>query len=100
MAKCNGCGCTYERACAGGCSWVYESLPFNMCSSCAGTDRDLVATLKRINHMISAHGNDVDLSEIKQLANRAHRRHGERQEAYRSPDRHKAYREKMKRRSK
>lgn len=33
---CRSCGCTDERACPGGCSWVEEDL----CSACAGPAPD------------------------------------------------------------
>jgi hypothetical protein len=32
--KCTGCGCTDEKPCEGGCSWVSTDPP--VCSSCAG----------------------------------------------------------------
>lgn len=31
VQQCTGCGCTENRACSGGCSWVTEDL----CSACA-----------------------------------------------------------------
>ncbi len=46
MAKCNGCGCTDERACEGGCEWVFISKPLMICSACAGGERDLDATIR------------------------------------------------------
>ena len=30
--RCQGCGCTNERACSGGCHWVATNPPF--CSEC------------------------------------------------------------------
>ncbi len=44
--KCRGCGCTNERACAGGCCWVEK----NLCDKChAWSDnftRDEVAAIR------------------------------------------------------
>lgn len=34
---CRWCGCTYERACAGGCSWVNRQQ--TLCSGCEPLDR-------------------------------------------------------------
>lgn len=74
MAKCNGCGCTDARACDGGCSWVYESPGFNICSRCDGGEKDMYATLARIEKLSRAFGVG-DLSEIQSLATRAQKRH-------------------------
>jgi len=38
--KCIGCGCTNERACPGGCSWVAK----NKCSGCFDVDGTPLAT--------------------------------------------------------
>ena len=35
--RCRFCGCTEERACPGGCSWVNREL--TICSACARIDR-------------------------------------------------------------
>jgi hypothetical protein len=34
--KCRGCGCTTDRACPGGCSWVSIDPP--ICSACVDED--------------------------------------------------------------
>lgn len=34
--KCRGCGCTTDRACPGGCSWVSTNPP--ICSACVDED--------------------------------------------------------------
>lgn len=34
--KCRGCGCTTDRACPGGCSWVSTNPP--ICSACVDDD--------------------------------------------------------------
>lgn len=46
---CRGCGCTDDRACAGGCSWVLLDVgsPTGICSACAdemGWEMELLAT--------------------------------------------------------
>jgi hypothetical protein len=43
-AKCRVCGCTDERACPGGCSWVEPEL----CSACSGAAKDTIQVLTRI----------------------------------------------------
>jgi hypothetical protein len=40
---CEGCGCTDEVACPGGCYWVSHKPP--VCSACADTSGDLASTL-------------------------------------------------------
>lgn len=35
---CSGCGCTNERACPGGCSWVSMNPP--VCSACVDGELD------------------------------------------------------------
>lgn len=40
VRKCRQCGCTDDRACEGGCTWVEADL----CSACAGTGEDADAT--------------------------------------------------------
>lgn len=36
MPRCIGCGCTEERACLGGCSWISVNPP--KCSACFDAD--------------------------------------------------------------
>ena len=36
---CRWCGCTYERPCANGCSWIDRAQ--TLCSECAPLDRAL-----------------------------------------------------------
>lgn len=54
MAKCNGCGCTDDRACGGGCEWVFVSATLNICSRCSGTTQDLRAALKATDKLLTA----------------------------------------------
>ena len=42
--ECRICGCTYENACAGGCSWADAKQ--TLCSSCVETADDLLAALE------------------------------------------------------
>lgn len=89
MVNCNGCGCTDKRACPGGCVWVYRSASFNICSSCAGTEADLYATLARIEKASGI--THLPEDEIRLLAKRAQKRYRDRRAALRHPAKHKAY---------
>lgn len=39
------CGCTEERACDGGCSWVMSRPP--LCSACVAFGQRIATTIKR-----------------------------------------------------
>lgn len=36
VAACVVCGCTEDKACAGGCAWIPNELQVDLCSMCAG----------------------------------------------------------------
>jgi hypothetical protein len=96
MARCNGCGCTDERACVGGCSWAYQSPNVNICSRCDGTASDLIGSLKAVEAMCKAHEkHDAFVSpsvhEIRAEARLARKRFDDRKAALRSPTAHKRY---------
>lgn len=49
MKKCRVCGCTDDRACGLGCSWVsvLDDEP-PLCSACSGLPGDTLETCKRL----------------------------------------------------
>jgi hypothetical protein len=44
--KCRWCGCTWEHACDGGCSWANRQQ--TLCSGCVTFDRDMKTAAGRI----------------------------------------------------
>lgn len=45
VATCRVCGCTDDRACAGGCVWVEDPEELgDLCSACAPDNRPIGAT--------------------------------------------------------
>ena len=50
---CRVCGCTYDRACDGGCWWAkVEGGSAPLCSACSGTADDMTEVLIRIKSVI------------------------------------------------
>jgi len=51
--KCKFCGCTDEKSCVGGCSWIED----NVCSNCVLYSKNIVGELK-------AYSEDPNVKEI------------------------------------
>lgn len=56
---CRVCGCTELHGCDEGCSWVDHEL--TLCSACAGTAKDLRATMRIIAAIVRKYGNAADV---------------------------------------
>lgn len=71
---CRGCGCTDNRACRGGCTWVLLDVdsPSGICSTCAETFQwhpALLATIgfddEAAGELLGALGYEVDYARRK-----------------------------------